>query len=191
MAKNTQNKIGFLGEDYQYKLVHEFIEDKEWKKLSLYDKIRKRFAFKEYKQNIYDNKWRLLSKEDKNKFIIDKAKWRIQKAKELRFSKEDIKLHIINNFFYYENRDANGMIIDMTGLDLVNYNKLILNDANIKWLKEFLVNADKENKIPGFIIINKKIIMNNGKAWFNKIKNIDDNKSTNIKRKNKSNLKKN
>ena len=30
MAKNTQNKIGFLGEDYQYKLVHEFIEDKEF-----------------------------------------------------------------------------------------------------------------------------------------------------------------
>ena len=24
MAKNTQNKIGFLGEDYQYKLVHEY-----------------------------------------------------------------------------------------------------------------------------------------------------------------------
>ena len=31
MAKNAQtNKLGFLGEDFQYKLVHEFIEDKEF-----------------------------------------------------------------------------------------------------------------------------------------------------------------
>lgn len=31
MARNAQtNKIGFLGEDFQYKLVHEFIEDKEF-----------------------------------------------------------------------------------------------------------------------------------------------------------------
>ena len=31
MAKDAQtNKIGFLGEDFQYKLVHEFIEDKEF-----------------------------------------------------------------------------------------------------------------------------------------------------------------
>ena len=31
MMKSVQtNKIGFLGEDFQYKLVHEFIEDKEF-----------------------------------------------------------------------------------------------------------------------------------------------------------------
>ena len=31
MAKNAQtNKLGFLGEDFQYKLVHEFVEDKEF-----------------------------------------------------------------------------------------------------------------------------------------------------------------
>lgn len=31
MAKSTQtNKIGFLGEDFQYKLVHEFLEDKNF-----------------------------------------------------------------------------------------------------------------------------------------------------------------
>jgi replicative DNA helicase len=31
MAKSAQtNKLGFLGEDFQYKLVHEFIEDKEF-----------------------------------------------------------------------------------------------------------------------------------------------------------------
>jgi len=30
MAKTNDNKLGFLGEDYQYKLVHEFISDREF-----------------------------------------------------------------------------------------------------------------------------------------------------------------
>ena len=30
MVKSVQNKLGFLGEDFQFKLVHEFVEDKEF-----------------------------------------------------------------------------------------------------------------------------------------------------------------
>ena len=146
----------------------DYIEENIWNKLPKYERIMKRFTFKDYKQNIYSDKWETLDLYSKNKFIEEKIKWRLSRAKELWDNKDnDIEnIHKINNFFYYEFKDAKGFNLKLDDVDLKKYKKEMQNKI-IKDLETELFRYNKENRVVGFIKINGRIHYNNGKAFYN------------------------
>lgn len=61
----------------------EYINNEEWNKLSLGEKLKKRFIFKDSRQFPYKNVWKKLSKKEKEDFLAERKKWRANYMAEL------------------------------------------------------------------------------------------------------------
>ncbi len=66
-----------------YKNNHSWLSEKEWEKLSLFEKIMKRWNFTDMHQCLVPWEERKLSKEELNQFQEKKRKWRLARMKEL------------------------------------------------------------------------------------------------------------
>lgn len=153
----------------ELKKKNEYIEEKEWNKLTLYQKIVKRFKFKDFSQNPYIGIWEKFNNEDKIKFIEEKAKWREKRIKEILDMKEGpTKTQFANNFSYYEWRDPNGFSITTHDIDnMENYNKKFRENNLVDKLRLYLNTNSNNRKVKGFIIKDGNRILNKGYAWFN------------------------
>lgn len=140
------------------KKYKDYIDTETWNKMSLYERIMKRFKFCDYRQNIYEDIWNKISKKDRIDFLTKKFEWRGKRIEELINGSDWRK---INNFFYYKNRTKNGF--------LVNYDKLleknITKNKNEDVLKIKLINAERNGDIDGFIMYDGEKIYNNGRAY--------------------------
>ena len=151
------------------KLKNEYIDEKEWSKLSLYQKIVKRFKFKDFSQNPYIGIWEKFKMEDKVNFIRAKAKWREGRMKEIMNMEEGPKkIQFANNFSYYEWRDPNGYSITTFDIDnMEEYNKKFRNNDLVDKLRIYLNTNSNNRKVKGFIMKDGNSILNKGYAWFN------------------------
>jgi len=67
----------------KYKSNHSWLPEKEWEKLSFFEKIMKRWNFTDMHQCLVPWEERKLSKEELNRFWEEKRKWRLARIKEL------------------------------------------------------------------------------------------------------------
>ena len=139
----------------------DFVSKDVWNKFSFYKRIMKRFKFLDYKQVMYKDAWAKFSLAEKNEFEVTKKNWRNLRAKELYLEKEK-DWSKINNFFYYENRDKDGYLVDQEVED-----QSIKENDFIKLLREELKKADREGKVSGYVVFNGKKRFSNGRAYFN------------------------
>lgn len=148
---------------------NKYIDDNEWKKLPLIDKICKRFIFNDFRQNIYTDTWNKLNKDDKIKFLKIKANWRAKRAAEL--DKMDVKqpgvIKMINNFLYYHWRDANGYTIGTPDIRNMEFYWDVDKTKNVDNLENKLKKANDDNKVKSFIVMDGQLLLTRGKAYYN------------------------
>lgn len=145
-------------EDDVKKKYKDYIDTETWNKMSLYERIMKRFKFCDYRQNIYEDIWNKISKKDRINFLTKKFEWRNKRIEELINGSDWRK---INNFFYYKNRTKNGFLVNYDNL----LEKNITKNKNEGVLKIKLINAEKNGDIDGFIMYDGEKIYNNGRAY--------------------------
>ena len=76
----------------KYKENHSWIPDEEWKKLSFFDRIIKRWNFSDMHQCLIPWEEKKLSKEELRQFHQRKESWRIKRVKELENNPEQKKV---------------------------------------------------------------------------------------------------
>ena len=146
-----------------------YIEQSEWNKKPLIDKITERFHFSDFRQNPYIGSWRKLNQQEKIKFIKLKLQWREKRINELleydlEKNKDNIKK--ANNFSYYEWRDPNGYLLPTYDINDLSFYNNQLKEENEK-IQNALKLASNKNLIRGFIIDDGELKLTKGKAWFN------------------------
>ena len=146
----------------------EFIEEKKWKNMSAYEKIKLRFGLNEFRQNPFFSAWSNFKPEEKKDWINFRANWRIKKAEELLKAEEGNKKNQrINNFFFYEWRDKNGFSLPTHDIDdLKEYNDKMNSCKAINELKEKLNSLSMNHRVQGFIICDGNLIPNKGQAYY-------------------------
>ena len=148
----------------------DFIEPNTWNKMSLIEKINKRFVFKDFRQNPYINIWTRFNIDEKTEFIKQKLNWRIKRMKELLEldNNNNYNLRMINNFFFYEWKDPNGYMINTYDIKDMNFYTLKEEENSLlDKLREILNKANNNRKVGGFIISNGDIIFNKGYSFDN------------------------
>lgn len=145
-------------ENVAKKKYKDYIDTETWNKMSLYERIMKRFKFCDYRQNIYEDIWNKISKKDRINFLTKKFEWRKKRIEELINGSDWRK---INNFFYYKNRTKNGFLVNYDNL----LEKNITKNKNEDVLKIKLIYAEKNGDIDGFIMYDGEKIYNNGRAY--------------------------
>ena len=73
----------------KYKNEGTWIEEEEWKKLSIGQQILKRFIFAVDHQNLLPSQWKQLSDDEKNQFDLNREKWRDEFEIKLEEMKKD------------------------------------------------------------------------------------------------------
>lgn len=145
-----------------------FIDEEEWRKKSLCEKIITRFHFNDFIQNPYYHAWVKFNKEEKVRFAKLKLEWRRNRINEiLNFDFKNKNLYkIANNFDYYEWRDPDGNLLPIQGAtaELSFYDKELL--AEKDKLKQILNQGSSRGYIRGIIKQNGEIKLTRGKAWF-------------------------
>lgn len=92
--RNWMKKIQRKKQDNinKYKKNHSWIPDEEWKKLSFFDRIMKRWNFSDMHQCLIPWEEKKLSKEELYQFHQKKETWRINRIKELENNPEQKKV---------------------------------------------------------------------------------------------------
>ena len=89
----------------------EKLNKKDWDKLSNYDKLMKKFSFKDYRQMPNHSLWKKLKVKDKVRFLDARNKYRTHRFNELaeNLSKDPVKtLSDFDIFMYYQWKDSRG-----------------------------------------------------------------------------------
>jgi len=166
MAKNAQtNKLGFLGEDFQYKLVHEFIEDKEFFKdlcdiidqnlftdpnLKTLVGVMREYYRKEGKPANYDTLKFVLASKSHNSTEKEYYDAVVDKIHQMSSEDSNFVRELSEKFFKQQNmiRVANEIIKIAGKGDIENYDKCveILNKALTQGTSEDLGHSVFENE---------------------------------------------
>ena len=107
------------------KVKHKY-SDKEWNKMSFFQKYSNTWKFSDSRQNIPKNWFLSFEKKEKESFLNDRAKWRKKRMTELgeklRKNEKDV-INDIDRFMFYENRDGYGFWMPSRDFDACQYTK--------------------------------------------------------------------
>jgi len=126
----------------RYKESNTWIKDSDWNKLSLFDKIIKRWNFTDKHQCLVPWEEKKLSKEELLRFQEEKRRWREKRKNELNGNM--YKLEIFNKFCHA--RIINGKLVknlDMTYNECQSFNKIVNNNKS----NDTKLNVTKTRKI--------------------------------------------
>lgn len=162
-VENDEVNVSKINEENEVKRKYkDYIDAEIWNKMSLYERMMKRFKFTDYRQNLYEDIWTKISKKDKLDFLLKKYEWRKMRAKELIKETDSRK---INNFLYYEDRTKNGFLCNYD--NFLNEENITLdkNTNDINLLKKKLILSNKVGDIDGYIMYDGEKIYNNGRFY--------------------------
>ena len=114
-GKNVLNKRLIL-DNFLAKSNKKFYSAEDWKKLSTVEKIKQRFAFKDYSLNPPVKQWNELSIQEKKDFLALKADYinkRIPELKDMLKENNIVALRWYDNLKYYYNKDSRGYLVDI------------------------------------------------------------------------------
>ena len=128
----------------------EYFSPDAWEKLSDWEKINHRFAFKDYSLNPNWKQWKNINEEQKKKMIELKIQYldkRLVEINEMFETNKLLALRMYDNIKYYYDKDSKGNLIDLDSNWTAGI-KMNEETAKIKKkLDEELVKASKEGSI--------------------------------------------